>query len=201
MRSPATQRPSRRAAATSLAAPLLLLALAACGDPGTGPGIATADGGATPSASASNAASEGDPVKFVECMRRYGIDIEMESGGPGKSAVKIEGKPGDEGKLDQAQRACREFAPDGGPGGGAPLSAEDQEKFLAFARCMREHGVPMPDPEFEGGGVKLKIGEPGRAELDRGKVEAAQKACRSILPEAGAGGPLRGGGPAAGGGA
>jgi hypothetical protein len=27
-----------------------------------------------------------------------------------------------------------------------------QEQALAFAKCMREHGVDMPDPQFSGDG-------------------------------------------------
>jgi hypothetical protein len=180
-------------AVTSLVTPLLLLALAACGDPGTAPGVATAgDGaGATPSATA---AAEGDPVKFAGCMREHGVDVQVEAGGRG---ITVHGRPGDEGKLEEAQKACRQYAPDGGPGGGEPMSQEDQEKFLAFARCMREQGVPMPDPEFDGGRVKLRMGDPSQR-IDESKVEAAHEACRSILPEQMRDGPS-GGGPGSGG--
>jgi len=206
MRTLTTHRPSRRTAVTSLAAPLLILALAACGDPAAGPDIASADGGATPSATASNAAQQGDPVKFADCMREHGIDVDIPSGGGG-GAIRVKGKAGDEGKLEEAEEACRQYAPSGGPGDGEPMSKEDQEKFLAFAKCMREHGIPMADPEFEGGGVRMKInGDRSAPKVDDGKAEAAQKACQSILPEPpdGAGDGPQGGpgvGSAAGGGA
>jgi hypothetical protein len=193
---------------TSLAAPLLVLALAACGDPAAGPGIASADGGgATPSATASNGASQGDPVKFADCMRQHGIEVEVPGGGGG-GPIRVKGKAGDEGKMEEAQQACRQYAPSGGPGDGQPMPKEDQEKFLKFAKCMRDHGIPMADPEFEGGGVKMRINDDkGAAKIDDSKTEAAQKACESILPEPpdGAGeGPQQGGpgaGAAVGGGA
>jgi len=122
--------------------PLLLLALAACGDPAAGPGVASADG-ATPTASASPT-TQGDPVKFVDCMREHGIDAKVAADGKG---IGIRGKPGDEGKMDEAQRACRKYAPSGGDGKGKPMSKADQEKFLKFAQCMRDHGVKdFPDP-------------------------------------------------------
>jgi len=133
--------------------------------------------------------------------------VEIPSGGE-KGAIRVKGRAGDEGKMEEAQKACRQYAPSGGEGDGKPMSKEDQEKFLAFAACMRDHGIPMADPEFEGGGVKMKInGDRTAPKLDDGKVEAAQKDCESILPEPpdGAGeGPGQGGGPgsgAAGGGA
>jgi hypothetical protein len=34
---------------------------------------------------------------------------------------------------------------------------EMQEGALKFARCMREHGIDMPDPTFQGGGVTMKV--------------------------------------------
>jgi hypothetical protein len=209
MRTLVPDRPSRRTAVTGLLAPLLLLALAACGQAGDDPGIATA-GGATPSASASNASQQdqGDPEKFEECMEKYGIQVQTEIEGDGKTAVRVGGGPGsapvDEGKMQEAQKACQQYSPMGGPGGGQPMSQEDQKKFLAFAACMREHGIPMEDPDFEGGGVRMKIGgDKGAPQIGDDTVEAAQKACESNLPQdkrAGGGARGPGGGTRAGGG-
>jgi hypothetical protein len=62
-------------------------------------------------------------------------------------------------------------------GGKRPDPAEEakaRRQALAFARCMREHGVDMPDPQFEGNGaITQKVSGPtdGRA------MEAANKAC------------------------
>ena len=49
--------------------------------------------------------------------------------------------------------------------------------MLAHAECMREHGVDMPDPVFEGGGGVRQRGPDENVPPE--KVEAAQKACRS----------------------
>jgi hypothetical protein len=193
-------RPTRRRAQvlTTMVTPLLLLALAACGEPDSGPGVASAQtGGATPSASTTKGATEGDPVKFADCMRKYGIEVEVQDGGRG---VGIHGGPGDEGKMEKAQQECRQYAPGGGEGDGQPMPKEDQAKFLAFAKCMRDNGIDMPDPEFEGGGVKMRMGGgPGAAEPDRSKMEAAQKTCQKLLPGEMANAPGAGqGGPAGG---
>jgi len=58
-----------------------------------------------------------------------------------------------------------------------PASAQTQEAknrkaMLDLARCMRENGVDMPDPEFSGGRVtqRMKGGNPD-------KMRAAEKAC------------------------
>jgi hypothetical protein len=39
---------------------------------------------------------------------------------------------------------------------------DPQEAFLAFAKCMRDHGIDMPDPQFSGddGGFNVSIGSP-----------------------------------------
>ncbi|KUJ48130.1 hypothetical protein [Micromonospora maris] len=73
----------------------------------------------------------------------------------------------------------------GGAGAAPAASASDgtdgsdAEKRLAFARCMRENGVEMPDP-VEGGGAVTFDGS-----VDRSKVEPAMEKCRKLLPNGG----------------
>ncbi|MEU7872656.1 hypothetical protein [Dactylosporangium sp. NPDC049140] len=57
----------------------------------------------------------------------------------------------------------------------------DQEAFLRFAQCMRDHGVPMDDPQFDGGGISLMIPEG----TDKSKVDAAQAECKQYMPNGG----------------
>ena len=53
---------------------------------------------------------------------------------------------------------------------------QNRKAMLDFAQCMRENGIDMPDPQFEGGRVTMKIGgKPG--EIDPAKMQAAEKAC------------------------
>lgn len=58
---------------------------------------------------------------------------------------------------------------------GAAATGRDEDTELAFARCMREQGVDVPDPAPPGAG-------PQRLELSRSatpqKVEAATATCR-----------------------
>ena len=55
---------------------------------------------------------------------------------------------------------------------GDPKQSENREAMLDFARCMRENGVDMPDPQFQGGRVtqRMKGGSPDQ-------MRAAEKAC------------------------
>jgi hypothetical protein len=68
---------------------------------------------------------------------------------------------------------------------GGASSARDRESqardaMLAHARCMRDHGIDVPDPQFDGGRV-LQRGPDEGASPD--KVSEAEEACRKHLEE------------------
>lgn len=74
----------------------------------------------------------------------------------------------------------------GGEGGGG--SASEQERFeqaaLQHARCMREHGVDVPDPKPGQGGVVI-VGpgdRPADPEAGRRAEEACAKHLRDVPP-------------------
>ena len=61
-------------------------------------------------------------------------------------------------------------------GGGDP-----QQAALAFARCMRQHGITnMPDPQFTGN--RLVQDPPPGMELGDPKFKATEQACVQFLP-------------------
>ncbi|GGO63534.1 hypothetical protein [Nonomuraea cavernae] len=62
--------------------------------------------------------------------------------------------------------------------GGASAPADPREAQLKFAQCMREHGVPMDDPEPNGAiRIKMKKG------MEQ-QVEEAQQACKHFMDAA-----------------
>ncbi|MBO0868505.1 MAG: hypothetical protein J2P15_08060 [Micromonosporaceae bacterium] len=64
----------------------------------------------------------------------------------------------------------------------APTVSEDrQQQAVDFARCMRAHGVDVPDPDPGSGGISIQIQGGG----DRSKVQAARQACQHYLPNGG----------------
>ena len=74
-----------------------------------------------------------------------------------------------------------------GGGDGRPDDAEFQDAMLEYAQCMRDHGIDMPDPEFdEDGGVTQSMGEGGAGGPDgpSEEFEAADEACKPILDDA-----------------
>jgi hypothetical protein len=64
-------------------------------------------------------------------------------------------------------------------------SAEDRDAIFAYAKCMRENGVPnFPDPEVgEHGEFRLSL--PGGEGFDKEKVDAAQEKCKKLMPNGG----------------
>jgi hypothetical protein len=180
---------------------LALLLLSACG---AAPGVATIDGAddATPSPSAS--AGSDDPEEamfaFADCMREEGIDmpdpvirwVDGSGGGGGFNSSVDEAGPGEGPAFDpnseefqEAQETCQHHLEGLGamePGDGPQLTPEEEEAFLAFTECMREHGIDMPDPGT-GGAIRINPGSGDDAGFDPRSEEfqAAQEECRSHL--------------------
>ena len=193
---------ARSTLAAILAVVLLGLAFVASGcgsSPSSEEGVAALDDTTTDETTTTETTEEEnastDPqeeaLEWARCMRKHGIDVPDPdfSGGPGTVRVRVRGRGRDFGdaKFREAEKACGRPFRRSGP----PLSEEKQEQLqeamLAYAKCMREHGVDMPDPEFQaGGGVMIRRGSAsGRGpELDRVGDREADKACQPILREA-----------------
>ncbi|MGI5212870.1 hypothetical protein [Plantactinospora sp. CA-290183] len=74
----------------------------------------------------------------------------------------------------------------GGAAGPSPsasaVALSDEDRGREFAKCMRENGIDMPDPE-PGGGLRMRKAPGG----DEEKMQAAMEKCRSLLPNGGTG--------------
>jgi hypothetical protein len=112
------------------------LVLAACGSTGQPSGTATGGANAT-------ASGQTRDIEFSDCMRSHGVPnfpdptangLQLPSGINAQSPA-----------FRSAQQACKQFLPDQG----APRATDPHERAaaLAFARCMRRHGLSQfPDP-------------------------------------------------------
>jgi hypothetical protein len=185
----------------------VLIALVACTGAAAGPGVATLnDPGASDAAGASPSPSAITPqdaaLAYARCMRENGVDMpdpQVATGSGGEVKIAQEGgAPVSKEKFSAADEVCRHFMADAAPNGQGPaMSAEDQDRVLAFAKCMREHGIDMPDPDFSGGGFSIRIDAGSdndssgpRGPKDDPEFQAAQEACSSLLPgKMGTGGP------------
>ena len=196
---------SRRSRWSGRKASIVALALAAAGSAllAAGCGGSSASGGgvarigttttSTNGSSSSSGSGKGDPAAYSACMRKNGVpnfpDPDSQgrfriTGGQTANGRKF-GLDPDSPKFKRAQKACQRLQPNGGKPD-PQQAAKDREQALKFSQCMRSHGVPkFPDPQFAaGGGTLLKIGKDVNPSSPR--FQAAQKACRKLVP----GGPL-----------
>lgn len=158
--------------AAALACPLAALILAACG---SGKGSATA----------STAGAAADAFKFSRCMREHGVTgFPDPNVGPGggmmlrfDGAAKVSPQT-----MESAQRACRRFAPGDRQTLTPQQRVQREEAALKFARCMRAHGVDVPNPTTSGGGIQFHRGPGGGPNPESPAFQSAQKDCQSLLP-------------------
>lgn len=171
------------AAAAALGTTMLALAgAAAWGRAAADSGIATAGGKNSASAHPSASVDPQEQARqFAQCMRDHGVDVPDPdtAGGPG-GPVKITASGPPEG-MDAAMQACKDKLPNGGTP--PSLDPQQQEQLRAYAQCMRDHGVDMPDPDPNGrltitgsGGTGPKMGP------DDPTFKAADQACQDKLP-------------------
>ncbi|WP_285498368.1 hypothetical protein [Actinomadura sp. NBRC 104425] len=152
----------------------LALALAACGGGDDGDeGVATVNGGRqTKAAGAAGSDPEEMAVKFAECMRKNGIDMED----PQDGRVVVKAKPGQEQTMQKAMEACRQYSPQQNSQGGSDPQMEQRQR--EFAECMRKNGVEkFPDPKPGQRGIIVNKNEIG----DDPDLETAQQKCQDIL--------------------
>lgn len=83
-------------------------------------------------------------------------------------------------EFKDAEQACRDKSPQGQ--GGGPGGTLDSAKVAAWAKCLRENGLPkFPDPEINGSSMNIDIAgsgiKPGGPEFTK-----AMKTCQSKYP-------------------
>ena len=163
------------AGAALLAVAALALALVAAGCGGGGDNGSGAGNGRNASSDRQDAL-----LAYARCMRENGADVpDPQDGGmvitPGSGPQTAAERR----RFDRAHERCAEHLENARP---PELSeeqqAELQEAALKHARCMREHGIDIPDPQFEGGGARIDLGELNPNDPD---FREAEKACEHIL--------------------
>jgi hypothetical protein len=143
------------------------------------------DDDAAASSGEASPTSAGDrALAYSKCMRENGVanfpDPQADGGG-----IRISPQDGlDPNSQDfkDAQQACQDLAPQGGPGGAGGGGTLDSAKVAAWAKCIRENGVPkFPDPEINGTSLNIDIMGAG---VDPGdpKFQQAMQTCQSKYP-------------------
>jgi hypothetical protein len=137
----------RRAGVVLLTLALAVPPITGCAKNDEEPAVATAE--KRPSAAASPANPRDAALRYVRCMRDAGVA--MDDPKPDGQFTYPRAAKGD-GKFQEAYEKCRPLLP---PGGGqaapAPLTAEQLAQMRAYAKCMRENGLPdFRDPTAQG---------------------------------------------------
>ena len=200
-----------RRATLAAALAVLLLTVAAvasgCGSSSSEDGVAALDGAPTieeERATEASGQTDEDPqeaaLDWARCMREHGVDApdpEVDEDG------RIQIRPGAGRRLDdtdadafrEAQDACgTPFGDAGPPALSESERAELEENLLAFAACMRENGVDMPDPDLSGGPRRRPQDRwsaglrPGTARPSAGHRRRAATSSRTRFPARGVGG-------------
>ncbi|MFA7768669.1 hypothetical protein ACGFNX_35965 [Streptomyces sp. NPDC048723] len=108
-------------------------------------------------------------VKMRQCLREHGIDVPDPEPGQDPRGMTL-GGDADPQKMQEAMKACGMST---GSGAGKEPTQEEKDKELEWIRCMRENGVALKDPEYNGG---MK----SATEIPKGQEKAfeeAQKKC------------------------
>ena len=166
-----------RATFTALAA-ASVLGLAACGGGDEG----------EPEPSGADKARDG-ALAFARCMRENGVDMpDPRSDGSGR--ILIGPGPGGDGQarfdpsdptFRKADEACRKHLEAGFEEPGEEEQAEMRDAFVKYARCMREEGIDLPDPDPGGGGFRMRLGDPDAPDLESPAFKEADGRCGELL--------------------
>ena len=141
---------------------MLVVSIASACSGGGGNHVATLGGGTSPSDSSSSSGSqqtfEDAMLDFARCMRDHGVDMPDPTfngdGGVAITAGASGAHPGDA-TFDAAQTACQPImdrAQQNAPKPSPEEEAQMRDQALAFAQCMRDHDIDVPDPTFDGDG-------------------------------------------------
>jgi hypothetical protein len=154
------------------------LATSACGGASHDNGVATAGGvkGAPKPASGASADPTEQRRQFAQCMRDHGIDMADPDPNGG---LHINGNQKvDQDKLKVANQACLRLL----PGGGQPpkFNATQVEQLREFSRCLRDHGLDVPDPDPVTGLIPVE--SLSKLDRDSKQFKDAELACQNVRP-------------------
>jgi hypothetical protein len=184
----------RRAPTTAVVATLIGIAIiaAACGGGAASPGVAGI-GSSTTTTTASSVGQTANPtnyekaLSYVKCMRNHGITDMPDPDSVGNIDIKAL-HPGPTSDLNPANaefvaanKACQHLLPNGGQVTPAEQQ-HNQAQALAWAHCMRAHGISnFPDPGSNG---RISVGSLSSAgvKLTSPQGQAALTACRQFQP-------------------
>jgi len=172
--------------------------LAACGSDDK-PAAKVADlPAASSDPSTAPSSDKGNPVAYAQCMRANGLadfpdpdqNGQIKVGGGGKAGGLDPNSP----QFKAAAEKCKQYQGKAiDPNKGQQADPWPADKKLAYAKCMRENGLPsFPDPDDTGRFPQLGSGKQINPESP--EFKKADKTCSSYKPQQGDVGGAPGGG-------
>jgi hypothetical protein len=181
--------PLIRTIALVVAAVALVAAAAACGGSDDEPEVAAlpaaADTGEPETGATTDVAR--DPrdilVDFTRCLREEGVDVPDPDfdAAPGEARQRLEeaGVDLDDPRVQEAVQTCQPLL----AGILQSLSPEQIQGFrdaiVEYAKCMREQGIDLPDPDFSGGFDIFG----GAADPSDPAFQAANEVCSDVFSD------------------
>ena len=178
---------------------VLALMASACSDSGGSPEIASLE---TASANTPEDDSNGDVdpeaeseaamLAFTQCLRDQGIDVDDPTidadGNMQLPPINIEvpdvvtdpEELPDMSEFEDMIAPCEEHLEGVVSTFSSADTTEIEDMLLAYAECMRENGVDMPDPDFSSSGGVIDLGAIGGEDF-----EAAEAVCSPLLADLG----------------
>jgi hypothetical protein len=153
-----------------------------------------------PSNAAAKTSAEQLALEWTQCMRQHGVNV---SDPTGNGAIRIQssappgsassnapttgtattgGGPAGDPTFQAAFNACKQYQPRGRQGSGPP-SQQQLDALAKFAQCMRDHGIPMQDPQAQSNGA-ISIGGGGAVDPNSDQFKQAQQACQHFMGQA-----------------
>jgi hypothetical protein len=164
----------------------LVIVTAACSG-GRTHTVATAGG--TPTSSSGTDADNAF-IAYAHCMRDHGVDFPDPVHIPGHAGLSLQfGSSSDSPEFKSANDACEHFLQAvidmKRNAVAASMTPEKLQALIAYSRCMRDHQIPLLDPDPTDG--HISFGDvPGLSEPSSGRRDPlftrADSSCRSLLP-------------------
>jgi hypothetical protein len=122
-------------------------------------------------------------LKFAQCMRENGVpdfeDPKVDENG------ELDGlglpKGVDLETAEAARDKCQKYLPNGGAA--EEMNPEGVAKIRAYAKCMRDNGMPdFPDPDSDG---RIRFESGKTPDPDSPELKAADEKCKHNMPGGG----------------
>jgi hypothetical protein len=122
-------------------------------------------------------------VKYTACMRSHGVPNFPDPDAEGTITITVSRSLNPSApQFQKAEADCKHLAP-AGKGLSPAKQQQTKTRLLAFAACMRSHGVPKyPDPTFGAGGMVSQSMNQREVDPKSPTFRSAQKTCQSKAP-------------------